>query len=172
MVFLHQGSWTAEATACFQKLCSDRTLVGITCCNTGDVLQLYLCDTLTADNVYIHLALLSQGHGTHCCPAASAAVSPSHTNSYLHCDYDKYKTFLISQLTGDMFFPQLCVQVNPVSLYLGEGKFDLPEIKEEMICPEPANTPEPSMSATLKVAHTRTHARTHTHAGLAAALLY
>jgi len=39
-----------------------------------------------------------------------------------------------------------------VSLYLGEGKVHLPEIGEERTsCLQPENTPEQSMSATLKV---------------------
>ncbi|KAJ8395489.1 hypothetical protein AAFF_G00032230 [Aldrovandia affinis] len=60
------GDWSQSAVSCFQKLCCERTLVAAVHSYQEDVLQLFLCDTHTEEDVYMHTALQAQGHALSC----------------------------------------------------------------------------------------------------------
>ncbi|XP_026768295.3 tudor domain-containing protein 5 [Pangasianodon hypophthalmus] len=70
-----KGIWSQEATSLFQKLCYDRTLVAAVHSYQYDFLLLFLCDTHTEEDLYIHSALQAGGHAV-ACTAANTLVLP------------------------------------------------------------------------------------------------
>ncbi|TRY82890.1 hypothetical protein DNTS_001527, partial [Danionella cerebrum] len=62
------STWTQSAISSLQKMCLDRTLVGAVHGYQDDFLMLFLCDTSTEEDVYVHLALQREGHALLCSP--------------------------------------------------------------------------------------------------------
>ncbi|XP_072516625.1 tudor domain-containing protein 5 [Salminus brasiliensis] len=69
-----KGIWTKEATNTFQKLCCERTLVAAVHSYHENFLLLFLCDTHTDEDLYIHCALQAEGHGIACSPASTPVL--------------------------------------------------------------------------------------------------
>ncbi|XP_019357342.1 PREDICTED: tudor domain-containing protein 5 isoform X2 [Gavialis gangeticus] len=61
-----EGTWTSKAVLRFQKLCSLKPLVGVVDEYVNGVLHLFLCDTSSDDDIYLHHVLRSEGHAIIC----------------------------------------------------------------------------------------------------------
>uniref|UniRef100_A0A4W4GCF1 Tudor domain-containing protein 5 n=1 Tax=Electrophorus electricus TaxID=8005 RepID=A0A4W4GCF1_ELEEL len=104
-----KGIWTKDATSTFRKLCYDRTLVAAIHSYQEDILQLFLCDTHTEEDLYIHRALQAEGHGTACSPASTPMLT------------DAVEKLQLSRGTDDLLdLPELeLIDADPVGLETG-----------------------------------------------------
>ncbi|XP_067271947.1 tudor domain-containing protein 5 [Pseudorasbora parva] len=66
--------WTQSAISSFQRMCCERTLVAAIHSYQDNFLLLFLCDTNTEEDVYVHSALQKEGHALPC-PTAYGLVS-------------------------------------------------------------------------------------------------
>ncbi|XP_038613816.1 tudor domain-containing protein 5 isoform X2 [Tachyglossus aculeatus] len=60
------GRWTPVAVMQFQKLCGLKPLVGVVDEYVDGVLNLFLCDTSSDEDIYFHLVLRAEGHAIVC----------------------------------------------------------------------------------------------------------
>lgn len=65
-LFLLEDTWTSEATVQFQELCYSKVLVGIVDEYVNGILHLFLCDTSSEEDVYIHSVLKDKGYADIC----------------------------------------------------------------------------------------------------------
>ncbi|XP_077082453.1 tudor domain-containing protein 5 isoform X2 [Siphateles boraxobius] len=61
--------WTQSAISSFQRMCCERTLVAAIHSYQNNFLLLFLCDTNTEEDVYVHSALQKEGHALPCTTA-------------------------------------------------------------------------------------------------------
>ncbi|EMP34491.1 Tudor domain-containing protein 5 [Chelonia mydas] len=60
------GHWTTNAILQFWKLCNLKPLVGVVDEYVNGVLHLFLCDTTSDEDIYIHQVLRAEGHAVIC----------------------------------------------------------------------------------------------------------
>uniref|UniRef100_A0A8C8RDM6 Tudor domain-containing protein 5 n=1 Tax=Pelusios castaneus TaxID=367368 RepID=A0A8C8RDM6_9SAUR len=61
-----EGHWTTNAVLRFQKLCNLKPLVGVVDEYVNGILHLFLCDTTSEEDIYIHQVLRAEGHAVVC----------------------------------------------------------------------------------------------------------
>ncbi|XP_031451457.1 tudor domain-containing protein 5 isoform X3 [Phasianus colchicus] len=61
-----EDTWTSEATHQFKELCYSKVLVGIVDEYVNGILHLFLCDTSSEEDVYIHSVLKDKGYADIC----------------------------------------------------------------------------------------------------------
>uniref|UniRef100_A0A803YC48 Tudor domain-containing protein 5 n=1 Tax=Meleagris gallopavo TaxID=9103 RepID=A0A803YC48_MELGA len=61
-----EDTWSREATLQFQELCYSKVLVGIVDEYVNGILHLFLCDTSSEEDVYIHSVLKDKGYADIC----------------------------------------------------------------------------------------------------------
>ncbi|XP_053100169.1 tudor domain-containing protein 5 isoform X3 [Hemicordylus capensis] len=61
-----EGDWTVSATLEFQKWCELKLLVGVVDEYIDGVLHLFLCDTSSDEDIYLHSVLRLEGHALIC----------------------------------------------------------------------------------------------------------
>lgn len=64
--FCIKGDWSVSAIKEFRRLCELKLLVGLVDEYINDVLYLFLCDTSSDDDVYLHNVLKLEGHALIC----------------------------------------------------------------------------------------------------------
>ncbi|XP_034635079.1 tudor domain-containing protein 5 isoform X3 [Trachemys scripta elegans] len=61
-----EGHWTTNAILQFWKLCNLKPLVGVVDEYVNGILHLFLCDTMSDEDIYIHQILRAEGHAVIC----------------------------------------------------------------------------------------------------------
>uniref|UniRef100_A0A8C3XSG2 Tudor domain-containing protein 5 n=1 Tax=Chelydra serpentina TaxID=8475 RepID=A0A8C3XSG2_CHESE len=61
-----EGHWTTNAILQFWKLCNLKPLVGVVDEYVNSILHLFLCDTTSDEDIYIHQVLRAEGHAVIC----------------------------------------------------------------------------------------------------------
>ncbi|XP_026511993.1 tudor domain-containing protein 5-like [Terrapene carolina triunguis] len=61
-----EGHWTTNAILQFWKLCNLKPLVGVVDEYVNGILHLFLCDTTSDEDIYIHQVLRAEGHAVIC----------------------------------------------------------------------------------------------------------
>lgn len=79
-----QSIWTQSAISSFQRMCCERTLVAAIHSYQNNFLLLFLCDTNTEEDVYVHSALQKEGHALPCITAYGLVWTQIFFYTHLH----------------------------------------------------------------------------------------